>query len=100
MHLCRRTLEQPAATARKQGVAAKQSPRRIKGDVGTGMSRNLEHRKINIEASQREALIFSEPHADFGNAFVVRPINRYRPMTQQFGIAADVIGVVMSVQYR
>jgi hypothetical protein len=63
-----------------------------------GVARDFHDLELQAEMRQRDALAVGEALADFGDALVVRAVDRHLEMREQFRIAADMIGVVMGVE--
>ena len=71
----------------------------MEGDVRAGVPGNFQRRHVDVEVRQHEALAVGETHGDLGDAFVVRTEDRDCGPRQQRGVAADMVGMVMGVEY-
>src|SRR5690606_26728648 len=100
MHLRRRALEQPSAASRKQRVAAEQQrlpasgPAEI-GDMAGGVAGHVEHRKVQVELGQGDAVAFGQAHVAVRQAFPRRAVHCGRRVPRKFEHTADMVAVMM-----
>jgi hypothetical protein len=96
-HLLRRALEQPAATAGKQRVAAKQ-PLLVFckiGNMAAGVARHIQHPESQLQLGEANHVVLAQGVCDLGNCLAARPEHRYLGALQQLRDAADMVSMVM-----
>ena len=98
MHLCRGALEEPAATARKQRVAAKQDRRGVtvgveERDVPARVPGHVDHLKLQTE--HIDARTFVQGDVGGGDRLTARPIDRAAQQRTQRRHASDMVAMVV-----
>ena len=101
-HLRRRALEQPAAAAREQRVAAENDRARrdppVAGDVARRMAGYIEHRQREPDGRDRDRVALGERAGNARDRFARRPEHRNGPAREQGAVAADVVAVMVRVR--
>ena len=99
-HLRRRAFKEPAAAEGKQGVAAKErlGPRQMEGEMAAGVAGRSDHADHFGPELIIRAVI--DRDVDLGDAGAVGAGGDHRTAVAglEFGVAADVVGMVMGVE--
>ena len=98
VHLRRRALKDTAAAAGKQGVAAKQHIRAVKGNVAAGMGGHFDHRHFDADTIDDKFFALAQLPAHGRNPLFMRAVDRHFEMREQPAVAANVVGMVMRVE--
>jgi hypothetical protein len=95
MHLCRCAFEYPAATTSKKSVTDQSETGSLKGDMASGMARDIKDLEIEAEFWKSDGIASLDWMIDCRDIFASRTVDRDLPRTENIVHTTDVVTVMM-----